>query len=301
MPSGIREKSPGRYGNEPCRLFLRKTGADNRAHGLRRGRAYPGHSELQGSLRAIIKKDGLGKRRWRRLTMLLKEIACKIINRIFIIHNGVVNFYNNDAERRRRFNLAKKIKNESEVLLSYDEAYQVFMATKAVAKIEGDMAEVGVYKGGSAKLICEAKGDKPLHLFDTFEGLPEICKMDDPKVVKKGDYPASLEEVKEHLKQYPGVYFYKGLFPATAKPVENKRFSFVNLDVDLYESTLAGLNFFYPRMNAGGVIMSHDYIFVPGVKRAFDDFFKDKPEPIIELSGSQCLVVKTSENYGKGK
>lgn len=38
--------------------------------------------------------------------------------------------------------------------------------------------------------------------------------------------------------------------------------------------------------------MSHDYISIPAVRKAFDDYFKDKPEPIIEMSGSQCLIVK---------
>jgi len=46
-------------------------------------------------------------------------------------------------------------------------------------------------------------------------------------------------------------------------------------------------------MNKGGVIISHDYFGSPVVKKAFDDFFKDKPEPIIEMSGTQCLIVKT--------
>lgn len=46
-------------------------------------------------------------------------------------------------------------------------------------------------------------------------------------------------------------------------------------------------------MTKGGVIISHDYPSAAGVKKAFDEFFKDKPEPIIQISGSQCLVVKT--------
>jgi len=94
------------------------------------------------------------------------------------------------------------------------------------------------------------------------------------------------------LEKYKNVHFYKGLFPATAGSVKDKKFSFINLDVDTYESTLNCLKFFYSRMNRCGVIISHDYISATGVRKAFDEFFKDKPEPIIELSGSQCLIVK---------
>ncbi len=176
--------------------------------------------------------------------------------------------------------------------MEINEAYQVYMAVKRTGKIKGDIAEVGVYRGGSAKIISEAKGSKALHLFDTFEGLPELSKMDEQDYFHKGEFYASIDEVKDYLKKYRKVNFYKGYFPTTAKPVKNKKFSFVNLDVDIYESTLSSLKFFYPRMNKGGIIITHDYINAIGVRKAFDDFFKDKVEPIIELSGSQCLIVK---------
>jgi O-methyltransferase len=45
-------------------------------------------------------------------------------------------------------------------------------------------------------------------------------------------------------------------------------------------------------MNRGGIIISHDYINAVGVRKAFDEFFEDKLEPIIEMSGSQCLIAK---------
>ncbi|MBP8965427.1 MAG: class I SAM-dependent methyltransferase [Flexilinea sp.] len=205
--------------------------------------------------------------------------------------NEIIISYN-DPERSNVFNLIKKIASETEMLLAFNEAYQIFMAVKRTEKVKGDIAEVGVYKGGSAKLICEAKGNKTLHLFDTFEGIPKVDEIDQSHFFK-GQFTASLEDVKSYLEKYKNVYFYKGVFPATAEPVKDKKFSFINLDVDTYESTLNCLIFFYSRMNQGGIIISHDYISAPGVKKAFDEFFKDKPEPIIELSGSQCLIVKT--------
>ena len=66
----------------------------------------------------------------------------------------------------------------TELLLEDIEAYYIFMAVKRTQKVPGDIAEVGVYKGGSAKIICSAKGDKSLHLFDTFEGLPKVDDID---------------------------------------------------------------------------------------------------------------------------
>lgn len=204
---------------------------------------------------------------------------------------GVISWYR-EPDRKRVLDLIEKIKKENDVLLQDNEAYQIYMAVKRTEKIKGDIAEVGTYRGGSAKIICEAKGNRVLHLFDTFEGLPELSPNDNPQQFHKGQFIASFEDVKNYLKNYPNVHFYKGLFPSTADPIKNKKFSFVHLDVDLYETTLASIKFFYPRMNKGGIILSHDYINAPGVRKAFDDFFKDKTEPVIEMSGRQCLIVK---------
>jgi len=190
------------------------------------------------------------------------------------------------------FDLVRKIKEETEMRLSGLDAYHIYTIVKKTEKIEGHIAEVGVYKGGSAKLI-RAATKKPIHLFDTFEGLPDLSKYDSADKFYKGKYFASFESVKSYLNKYPNFYFYKGIFPSTARPIKDKRFSFVHLDVDIYESTVNCLKFFYPRMNRGGCIISHDYPDSKGVKKAFDEFFEDKPEIIIEPFGTgQSLIVK---------
>jgi O-methyltransferase len=196
-------------------------------------------------------------------------------------------------DRRKILNLVRNIRQESELLLNASEAYTLYSCVKNTAKVEGDIAEVGVYRGGSAKIICEAKGERPLHLFDTFEGIPAVSQSHDGDTFAQGQYAATLEGVTNYLTGYGGVSCYKGIFPETADAVRNCKFSFVNLDVDVYESTLHSLEFFYPRMSRGGIILSHDYCeSVPGVKKAVDEFFSDKPEVIVEVPGFQCLIVK---------
>ena len=254
-----------------------------------------------------MKNSSKKNQKWVATTKLLafpRKIVEKVILSLLRIKNGEVFYYTdperlsgevlyfNDPEILKVRAFIKKMRSEQELLLSGIEAYQIFTTVKRTAKISGDIAEVGVYNGGSARLICEAKGNKALYLFDTFEGLPDLCELDDPKEFHKGQYLGSLESVKVCLSKYSDVHFHKGIFPLTAETIKNKRFSFVNLDADLYKSTLSCLEFFYPRMNIGGVIISHDYISVPGVRKAFDEFFKEKTEPIIELPGNQCLIVK---------
>jgi hypothetical protein len=183
------------------------------------------------------------------------------------------------------------IKEEREFLLNHCEACQLVSGVTATEKLGGDMAELGVAYGASAKLISEFAPNRTLHLFDTFGGLPELSNVDSSKFTS-GDFRSDLEDVQKYL-DGRNVRFYQGLFPATAEPVKDTVFSFVHLDADLYESTLAGLKFFYPRMCPGAILISHDYLTSDGVNAAFKEFFCDKPEPVIELTGYQCMVVKT--------
>ncbi len=176
-------------------------------------------------------------------------------------------------------------------LLSAFEAYLVYSAALAQANQPGDFAEVGVYKGASAKLIAEAKGDKKLHLFDTFEGLPPDSQ-NDPGVHRENQYTCSLESVQEYLKNYSNLHYYKGIFPESTSGVPEAKYAFAHFDVDLYDGTLACLEYFYPRMNPGGIMLSHDYGLLSGVEKAFKEFFADKPETIIEQPTTQCMVVK---------
>lgn len=176
-----------------------------------------------------------------------------------------------------------------------EDFFNIYQLAQLGRRLDGDFAEFGVYRGGSAKLIASLKGEKRLHLFDTFSGLPEVRT--DIDVHKTSDFDdTSLQSVQRYLAEFSNVFFYPGFFPDSAQELgrTSTRFAFVHMDVDIYESTRAGLEFFYPRMVRGGFILTHDYRSTgcPGVKKAFDEFFKDKPEMVIELWKTQCLVIK---------
>jgi len=196
-----------------------------------------------------------------------------------------------EGDKPMVFTVIKKIKAEKKFLLRYAEAYNLYSIVKNTSKIPGDIAEIGTFNGASAKLISEIKGDKHLYVFDSFEGLPETRDFDDSKF-SKGQFVSDFDIVKEYLSPYPNVHVYKGFFPQNnSEVIEDKKFSFVHLDVDLYDSTLDSLKFFYSRMSKGGCIITHDY-YAEGVYRAFNEFFQDKPEPIIEMHEDQALILK---------
>jgi len=174
-------------------------------------------------------------------------------------------------------------------LMKPSELFFIYSFAKHQVSVDGDYAEVGVFKGATAKAICEAKLNKNLYLFDTFEGLPEVQEID--TMFKSKALKSTFERVKDKLANYENVYIYKGLFPKTGSSIQYAKFAFVHLDVDIYQSTKDCLEFFYDKMSKNGVIISHDYHAL-GVRKAFDEFFKNKFEQIIELPMSQCMIIK---------
>jgi O-methyltransferase len=171
------------------------------------------------------------------------------------------------------------------------ECVELYNAVQATRKVPGDMVEVGVYLGGTAAVMLNADPTKHLYLFDTFAGLPSSGDY-----LQKGEYAGSVEDVTRTLAKYSDrITLHPGMFPAdTSTTVEHLRFSFVHLDMDLYEGTLDALRFFWPRMNQGGILLSHDFPQIDGIVRAFSEFFADQSESFLPLSGQQCLAIKLS-------
>jgi O-methyltransferase len=184
----------------------------------------------------------------------------------------------------------KRCRRGAESLLTGNEAFLLYSIARAQSRLEGAMAELGVFQGSSARIICEAKEERPLYLFDTFTGLPEPGA-NETLALRRGQFAASLPAVRTLLKPYGSVHFHTGFFPRSTTGLDGVRFSLVHLDADLYSSTLAGLAFFYPRMVPGGIIIAHDYSTLPGVAQAFQEFLVDRPETIIELPTTQVMLI----------
>ena len=167
--------------------------------------------------------------------------------------------------------------------------------------IPGLIAEVGVFKGTTARLFHQAFPDKEILLFDTFEGFDERDinhQKENTKedLASKTVFNTSLESVQDFVGKSALVKLIPGYFPETTESINpDNQYALVHLDADLYNPQISGLEYFYPRMTKGGVIIIHDCNNeFTGSKKALDEFFLDKPEtPIIipDKSGS-AIVVK---------
>lgn len=179
--------------------------------------------------------------------------------------------------------------------------YASFVATN---KLDGQVAECGVFVGNCAKFINRYFYGRKCYLFDTFESFSDkdieseislgsksfinssFCK--NPKMFEN----TSPEYVMCKMTNPEKVEIRKGLVPETFKGIEEK-FVFVNLDMDLYTPTLAALEFFWAHMDEGCILM-HDYFYpsLPGIKKAVDDFEVEIHKTIPKLPiGDGCSIA----------
>ena len=144
-------------------------------------------------------------------------------------------------------------------------------------RIPGAFAEVGVYKGESAKVLHEMDPDRLFHLFDTFEGFDaDDLSRETGEAASYTTRHFADTAIKDVLKRVGGnsnISLHPGYFPETAAVVAEEEFALVNLDADLYLPTLAALEFFYERLSPGGVIFVHDCNHKwEGIRKAVGEF-----------------------------
>lgn len=203
----------------------------------------------------------------------------------------------NDEKFNALYSLACKKTQTDEFLPHKMRSYTALEYLKSAP--EGEVAEVGTYRGCLAYQMRTILG-KPVNLFDSFEGISGREKEDvyrPEQLGGKGDISCSLEQVRENLKEFPDMKWklFKGWIPNEFKSFENLTFSFVYVDVDVYQPTKDSFDFFYPRLVRGGIIMCDDYGFRgwPGAKKAVDEMSIKHGFKVVSLTTGQCVIIKS--------
>jgi O-methyltransferase len=177
--------------------------------------------------------------------------------------------------------------------------------------VPGARAECGAYRGATALLLCHAWRSRDsafrgggMYLVDSFTGTSASVQQDLIPVRGSDDttrmepfFPAgksdtSPELVRSFFGDYPEVTLCAGWIPQAFAKLPERDWSFVHLDVTLYEPTLAALEYFHPRLNPGGVIFCDGSIFCPGARAACDDFSAKHDVPFIVLGHRETVLLK---------
>jgi len=167
------------------------------------------------------------------------------------------------------------------VFLPSDVLFLTEMARGAPA---GDFAEVGVYAGLSARMLCEQMDTQALYLYDTWLGIPYH---QDGDAAQTGDFMWPMQRTVNFLAGW-NVVFRQGIFPASALPDADRTFALTHLDADTYQTTRDGLEFFWPQLVPGGRIVIHDTHYL-GPRAALAGFDHDGT---VLVCGIQSALIK---------
>jgi O-methyltransferase len=182
-------------------------------------------------------------------------------------------------------------------LVSRDRCYILWTTLRQATRLAGEFVECGVFRGGTALLAAHTlqglHQQRPLHLFDSFQGMPKTTGGVDR--FEAGDFErTSAEAVGALLKPYPFAQLHVGFIPQTFAGLGIDRIAWAHVDVDIYQSVRDCIQFLYPRLVPGGFLIFDDYGFPSCVsaRRAVDERFARLPETPICLPTGQCLVMK---------
>lgn len=143
-----------------------------------------------------------------------------------------------------------------------------------VSGLDGDAAEIGVWRGEGAKLICELLPTSTVHLFDTFDMPPVEMWSEEHDLDRRNlHFRTSVPHVEETLSGLSNFEIHQGVFPVTA--IDDVRLKFVHVDCDFYLSTKAALEWAWEHLVPNGIVLDDDYGIVPGAKRAVDEWYRD--------------------------
>lgn len=163
--------------------------------------------------------------------------------------------------------------------------------------VPGSVYECGVYWGGTAYLLATLANGRPVKLFDTFTGMPEVSEYD---LHKKGDFAdTDLDLVRSTFIAFPNVEIYAGFIPDTFP--EDDVIAFAHVDVDIFQSVWDCCEYIVPRLSPGGVIVFDDYGFpsCPGAKKAVDEFFSPEHMQKLGVEGEVSRLATRQAVFSK--
>jgi len=157
-------------------------------------------------------------------------------------------------------------------------------------KIPGDLAEIGVWRGGVGILmraVLRAMGDtrRKVWLADSFQGHPRPdprqypADRDDPHGTF-AELVVSQDTVKQNFDRYGlgdnQVCYLTGWYRDTLPTAPMERIAVLHLDCDMYESNIVALRSLYPRVSPGGYVIADDYGAIAQCRQAVDDFRREQ-------------------------
>jgi len=189
----------------------------------------------------------------------------------------------------------------SHTLVDEYRCYELWRLCGQIGALEqGDILEVGVWRGGTGCLLARRCVDLNLggkvFLCDTFTGVAKAGRQDSAYVGgEHADTSATIVLDLVRRMGLPNVEVLQGIFPdATAQRIAGRRFRFCHIDVDVHESASQTFDWVWPRLVPGGIVVFDDYGFYScgGVTRLVDRMIGKPDRLVVYNVNGHALVIK---------
>jgi Macrocin-O-methyltransferase (TylF) len=183
--------------------------------------------------------------------------------------------------------------------LGFDTRRELIISALSAVKVEGHYLEFGVFTGGTVRLIARRVGDRIVHGFDSFEGLPEAWSGFN---LGKGafDLHGRLPRVPKNVRLHRG--WFEDSLPVWLEANPGAA-AFVHVDCDLYSAARTVLSLLADRIVPGTVIVFDEYFNFPNWEqheyKAFQEFAAEHSVTYRYLAFARQQVAVRIESIGE--
>ena len=162
-----------------------------------------------------------------------------------------------------------------------------------------NFVECGVADGVTAFVTLNELSNKlgsnfKMHLYDAWSAMKKDSLLDS-ELQNEGHYfDLSISRTKSNLKEFEqNIIYHEGIIPTIFNqlPKSPESIAYLHIDINSAKPTLDVLNFFFPKLVSGGIIIFDDYGWKPyhGTKNVVDEFFSNKNGIIQKLPTGQAI------------
>jgi O-methyltransferase len=178
--------------------------------------------------------------------------------------------------------------------------YELWSLVGELREVPGAILEVGVWRGGTGALLAKRASslglDDTVYLCDTWTGVVKAGEVD--IYYRDGKHDDASRDIVESLVGRLGlsnVELLQGMFPEdTGDQIPDRTFRLCHCDVDVYESARGVLEWVWPRLTPGGVVVFDDYGFpaCPGVTKLVNEHRLRDDRLVLHNLNGHGLIVK---------
>lgn len=176
----------------------------------------------------------------------------------------------------------------------------VLWAVQRTRKVEGDLVELGVFKGHTTLFTAEyvefQDWPKRWLLFDTFDGIPDDQVDAGWEQVNRDVYKGTYgyEEVVERFRPFPNVEVVQGRVPQVLEGRVPEKISFLHIDLNNTTAEIAALEALVDRLSPGAVLILDDYTWATARAQfeAERRWFGERGLHVLALPTGQGVFVK---------